>query len=411
MEYREHRGLALSEVGVGCYALAGAYGSVDRAGFTAMLCRAHDLGVTVFDTAGNYGDAEAVLGLAVRPFRDEVTLATKVGSPEGAPPSLRPQAVRAACRRSLGRLGTDRIDLLQVHFDDPDTPVEDTVAALEDLRDEGAVRFYGVGHLPTDRVARYLEVGDPFSILMELSAVTRDSRRTLLPLCSPGGPAAIAFSTTGRGLLSGTIGPGTTFEEGDIRNYDPLFRRARFASALRIADHLGAVARSLGKAPSQAAIAWVLAQPGVVCALTGSGRIDHLEENLGGSGWRLPETALAGLENLFADEEAGSADEERATVDAILAGPLPADPREAFKDLVYAAETAVALGAITEDAVRPAFFDLWPLQECLDGAGPALEEIRGKLRRLVPPPRPSPAWRQEREWLPGLPPGNVTPGV
>ena len=96
----------------------------------------------------------------------------------------------AACRRSLQRLGTDRIDLLQVHFDDPGTPVEETVAALEGLRAEGLIRHYGVGHLPAHRVARYLEVGEPFSILMELSAAARESRRTLLPLCGgarPGG--------------------------------------------------------------------------------------------------------------------------------------------------------------------------------------------------------------------------------
>ena len=159
MKYREHRGLSLSEVGVGGYALAGAYGPVDRGEFLTLLRRAHDCGVTVFDTAGTYGDAEVVLGEAVRPFRNEVLLATKVGSPEGAPPSLRPEAVGATCRRSLERLGTDRIDLLQVHFDDPTTPVEDTVAALEGLRDEGLIRHYGVGHLPAARVARYLEVG------------------------------------------------------------------------------------------------------------------------------------------------------------------------------------------------------------------------------------------------------------
>ncbi|MFH1329060.1 MAG: aldo/keto reductase [Actinomycetota bacterium] len=388
MEYREHRGLTLSEVGVGGYALAGAYGAVNRGEFLTLLRRAHALGVTLFDTAGNYGDAEAVLGEAVRPFRDEVILATKVGSPEGAPPSLRPVAVRAACRRSLERLGTDRIDLLQVHFDDPATPVEDTVAALEGLRDDGLIRHYGVGHLPAHRVARYLEVGDLFSILMELSAVARGSRRTLLPLCSESNPVAIAFSTTGRGLLSGTIGPGTTFEKGDIRHFDPLFQRARFASGLRVAAYFGSLARSLGMTPSQVAIAWVLAQPGVACALTGPRRLDHLEENLGGSGRRLPEVALAALEARFAEEEATLASEEGTTVDAILDDPLPADPAAAFRDLVYAIETAVGLGRVAEDAIRPVFFDLWPLQENLEGAGPALEGIRVALRRLIPSTRP-----------------------
>ncbi len=385
MEYREHRGLTLSAIGVGGYALAGAYGPVDRGEFLVLLRRAHDLGVTFFDTAGNYGDAEAVLGEAVRPFRNEVILATKVGSPEGAPPRLDREAVETACRRSLQRLGTDRIDLLQVHFDDPATPVEETVAALEGLRVAGLISHYGVGHLPAPRVARYLEVGQPFSILMELSAAARESRRTLLPLCGGAGPAAIAFSVTGRGLLTGTIGPNPTFEEGDIRNFDPLFQRARLASGRRIAEHLGSLARALGRTPAQVAIAWVLAQPGIACALTGPRRLAHLEENLGGSGWRLPTEALTDMETLFAQEDATLAGEEAATVDAILAGPLPLDSTAAFRDLVYAVETAVTLGRATEDAIRPAFFDLFPLQERLEGAGPALESIRARLRDVIPP--------------------------
>jgi hypothetical protein len=220
---------------------------------------------------------------------------------------------------------------------------------------------------------------------MELSAAARESRRTLLPLCRGAGPAAIAFSVTGRGLLTGTIRPNPTFEEGDIRNFDPLFQRARLASGRRIAEHLGNLARSLGRTPAQVAIAWVLAQPGVACALTGPRRLAHLEENLGGSGWRLPAEALADMETLFAREDATLAGEEAATVDAILAGPLPLDSTAAFRDLVYAVETAVTLGRATEDAVRPAFFDLFPLLERLENAGPALESIRARLRDVIPP--------------------------
>jgi aryl-alcohol dehydrogenase-like predicted oxidoreductase len=384
VEYRRQRDLTLSEIGVGAYALAGAYGPADPGKFTALVRRAHDLGVTVFDTAGSYGDAEVVLGAAVRPFRDEVVIATKVGSPEGAAPRLDPEAVRASCRRSLERLGTDRIDLLQVHFDDPATPVADTVGALERLREEGVIRHYGVGHLPAHRVAAYLEAGRPFSLLMELSAVARESRHTLLPLCGGNGPAALAFSVTGRGLLSGAIGPAPAFAPGDIRNFDPLFQRARFASGQRVAAHFSGLAGHLGRTPVQVAIAWVLAQPGVACALTGPRRAAHLEENLGSSGWRLPSEALAGMEALFAREDAALGADEAETVDTILDGPLPGDPNAAFRDLVYAIETAVGRGRVNEDAIRPAFFDLWPLQEALDGSGLQLEAIRRALRELIP---------------------------
>ena len=125
----------------------------------------------------------------------------------------------------------------------------------------------------------------------------------------------------------------------------------------------------------------------MACALTGPRRLAHLEENLGGSGRRLPAEALADLEALFAAEDAALAAEEATTVDAILDGPLPADPAAAFRDLVYAVETAVGLGRVTEDAIRPAFFDLWPLQDRLESAGPALEEIQTRLRGLIPSTR------------------------
>ena len=267
---------------VGGYALAGAYGAVDRESFIDLLRRSYDLGVTFFDTAGNYGDAEAVLGETVHPFRDEVILATKVGSPEGAPPCLDREAVEAACRRSLRSLGTDRIDLLQVHFYDPGTPVEETVAALEGLRAAGLIRHYGVGHLPGHRVARYLEVG---GALLHPDGTQRRGSGVAAHFA-----ASLRRDRTGRHrlqrhrarIVTGTIGPKPAFEQGDIRNFDPLFQRARLASGRRIAEHLGSLARALGRTPAQLAIAWVLAQPGIACALTGPRRLAHLEENLEG---------------------------------------------------------------------------------------------------------------------------------
>ena len=129
--------------------------------------------------------------------------------------------MRADCLRSLANLGADHIDLFPVHFGDPDTPIEETSGAPAALAEEGLIRWHRIGHLPPDRVAGYLEAGDPFSLLMELSAVARTSRETLLPLCADHGTAAIAFSTTGRSVLTGAIGPETAFPPEDIRGLDP----------------------------------------------------------------------------------------------------------------------------------------------------------------------------------------------
>jgi aryl-alcohol dehydrogenase-like predicted oxidoreductase len=384
MEYREHRGLAISEIGVGCYGISGAYGTQDPREFERTLRRAHALGVNFFDTADAYGDAERVLGQTLRPFRSEVYIATKVGLQEGLERNLSAAHVKRACEQSLKRLQTDHVDLYQVHFDDPGTPVAETVGALEELVREGKIRHYGVGHLPPPRVNAYLNTGHVFSILMELSAVARASRETLLPLCQAHGVGAIAFSVTGRGILTSKIQQGATFEAGDMRNVDPLFQRERFRSALRVAARLGELGQRYGKTPVQVAIAWVLSQPAIVCALTGPSTIPHLEENLGGSGWTLSPQDLHDLEQFLVAQDALLAERDTATVKHILSGPLPPDPDQAFKDLVYAVETAVSLELTTEAEVLPTFMTLYAMREALDeSATPRLDGVRRQLGKLI----------------------------
>lgn len=384
MNYRSHRNLKISEIGVGCYALSGAYGKVDFKQFQDMLCRAYELGVNFFDTAEGYGNAEKILGDTIKPFRDDVLLATKVGIREGIKPNLSKEYIEEACQSSLTNLKTDYIDLYQVHFDDPATPVKETVAVLDSLVDQGKIRYYGAGHLPKNRVRQYCELGTPFSILMELSAVTRKSREDLLPLCDTAQTAGIAFSTTGRGVLSGKYGPETVFEPDDIRNMDPLFQGARFQSALVIADKFAELGRKYSKTSVQVAIAWVLAQPNIICALTGSTKINHMEENLGGSGWSLSQTDLANLDAFFESEQQLLAEEEKARIKQILTKPLPKSPAQAFIDLVYVLETSHDLDLLEEQWVRQIFQELWPLQKILGEAyRPQLETIQKKLKSLI----------------------------
>lgn len=385
MQYRQHGGIELSEVGVGCYGLSGAYGPKDPGAYRRMLQRACELGVNLFDTADAYGPAEEVLGQAIAPYRDRVYIATKVGGKGGfRPGSLEREEVRRACEESLRRLQTDRIDLYQVHFDDPITPVAETVSALEELVREGKIRHYGVGHLPLDRVAEYLAEGHVFSVLMELSAVARQALGTLLPLCRQHGVGAIAFSVTGRGLLTGRYAAGHRFEAGDIRNFDPLFQRERCESGLRVASMLAEVGRRHGRTPAQVAIAWVLAQPGVVSALVGPSTVPHLEEDLGGSGWQLPPGELAEIDAFLAQEDAWLLEAQRGSVRRILSEPLPAEPAQAVSDLAYVLETAVVLGLAREEAVMPLFRALYPIWRAPGpGDRPALEDIQRQLAGLV----------------------------
>jgi aryl-alcohol dehydrogenase-like predicted oxidoreductase len=378
MQTRSHRGEAVSEIGIGCYALSGAYGPKEPAAFVPLLRRAYELGVTFFDTADIYGPAEEVLGRAVAPFREEVWLATKGGWGSEDKPDTSAQHLQAACESSLKRLQTDTIDLYQVHFDDGRTPVEETVDALERLQAAGKIRHYGVSHLPPARLERYLETGDVFTALVELSAVSRGAQERMLPLCREHDVGVIAHGVTGRGLLSGTIRPGHSFEEGDIRQLDPLFQRERFASGSRVLERFQALAARHGKTPVQAAIAWVLAQPGVVCALTGPSTMAHLEENVGGSGWSLSLEDMVELDRLFQREEEWMQQQQVRNIRAILSQDL--DPATAFTDLVYVLETLVEAELATEEDILPVFQRLWLLRGQQDAS--ALESMRALQEEL-----------------------------
>jgi aryl-alcohol dehydrogenase-like predicted oxidoreductase len=384
IKYRLHKEERLSEIGVGCYALSGVYGRKDPAEFQRMIRRAYELGVNYFDTAAAYGDAEQLLGTAVAPFRQEIFLATKIAAGADGTASLSRAAVCRSCEHSLARLQTEIIDLLLVHFDDPQTPVAETVAALDELVQEGKIRHYGVSHLPQERIAAYLQTGDVFAVMMELSAVARESAVRLLPLCRQYSAAGIAFSVTGRGLLTGRFQQETAFPPGDIRRLDPLFQRERLASARRVAGKLADLGQRYGKSPAQTAIAWVLAQPGIVCALTGPSKIAHLEENVGGSDWSLAAADQDELKQFLRGEDVWLAAAQRQSVTHILTTPLPADPQQAFVDLVYALETAVLLAIVTEADIMPLFQELFGLRQTLDDtAPPQLITIQQKLHNVV----------------------------
>jgi len=281
-------------------------------------------------------------------------------------------------------LQTDHIDLYQVHFDDPDTPVEETVGVLEELVSDGKIRHYGVCHLPLERVEAYCKAANIFSVLMELSAVARNSREKLLPLCRTYGVGAIAFSVTGRGLLTGRFQKRKVFESGDIRNIDPLFQRERFQSGLRVAEKLAKVGRGYRKTPAQVAIAWVLSQQEVICALTGPSTVAHLKENVGGSGWFLSSEDIKDLELFFKQEDVWLEREQRLSIRQVLSKTLPKESSKAFVNLVYVIETAILLDLTSEKEVLPIFQELYGIRKTLDeDARPKIENIRKQLRSII----------------------------
>ncbi|WP_203219035.1 aldo/keto reductase [Geoglobus acetivorans] len=376
--------MKISEIGIGTYALSGVYGAKDLEEFKRTIYRAHELGVNFFDTAEAYGNAEQILGEILKPFREEVYIATKVGVRGNIKPDLSRDYIRKACEESHRRLQTDYIDLYQVHFHDPATPIEETVEALEELVEEGKIRYYGVGHLPIDVTEEYCRLGKPFSVLAEFSAAARESYEKLLPLYKKYNLGIIAFSTTGRGLLTGKFKENQKFEPGDIRYLDPLFQRERFQHGLRIARKFAELGEKYGKTPVQVAIAWVLAHEGVICALTGPSTVEHLEENVEASEWEIPKEDLRELEEFFKREDEWLRQKQKESIKQILIRPLP-EPQKAFVDLIYVIETALSLGIIAEKEILPVFYELYGLRKELDkeGVGEKLKDIQARLRRVI----------------------------
>ncbi len=384
MNYKKYKHMEISQVGMGCYALSGAYGDTDPRAYKKVLEYAFELGVNYFDTAQSYGKiAERTLGEVIKPFREEVCISTKIGMKDGIIPSLSYDHVVKACHRSLETLGTDYIDFYLVHYADPNTPVQETVNALEDLKGDGKIIEYGLSHLSVEDVQDYIRKGDPGMAMMELSAVARTSRNELLPIYVKNNIGSAAFSVTGRGVLSGNYGKECVFQKGDIRSMDPLFHPSQLESALRVVERLKELGRKYDKTPVQTAMGWVLSQPGIVTALTGPSRKEHLEENVGASGWSINKEDLVALDEFFKDEDEYLAREEPLVIKEILTKPLPEDTSAALSDLVYSLECAVTNDIATEKEVLPIFYSLLELRNSGKLTSDKLTEIQSSIRQIL----------------------------
>lgn len=222
-----------------------------------------DAGITTFDTAEEYGvgHSERILGAALGDRRDEIVICTKVSWA-----NLRREKVIAACERSLANLGTDRIDLYQIHwpagtFGSDVVPIEETMGALFDLKRQGKIRAIGVSNfsLPELRAARAM--GPVDAIQPCYSLFFRHFERETLAYCEENGVSVLAYSPLAQGLLTGRFGPGTTFPEGDNRRDNKLFQGEAFERALAALAELRPIAERNGLTLGQLALAWLLQRP------------------------------------------------------------------------------------------------------------------------------------------------------
>ena len=293
----------ISKIGYGCYGFSGAYGDkLSEIEMIDIIQEAYKLGINLFDTASSYGNTEELLGKAVKPFRKEVAIITKVGLRAGGVADLSKDSLIASCENSLRGLKTDYIDSLQVHYDDPKTSIEETVDTLEALKQQGKILSYGVGHLPIDRIKQYLKTGNISMVLAEVNALNLKRYTELRAVQKEYDLGITAFSITGRGLLTGKINSTTKFTKGDIRQIDPLFRRSKLDIGVKIASKLGDIGNRYGLSPVQVAINWTLQNPGVISALTGPTKIRHIQENVEACKIRIDDSCIEEI-NTYLDQQ------------------------------------------------------------------------------------------------------------
>jgi aryl-alcohol dehydrogenase-like predicted oxidoreductase len=282
-------GPEVSALGYGCMGLSHGYGAVtDRAEAITLIRRAHERGVTLFDTAQVYGPFtnEDVLGEAVEPFRDEVVIATKFGftlpSPDGgAHLNSRPDYVRQSVEASLKRLRTDVIDLLYQHRVDPDVPIEDVAGVVKDLIAEGKVRFFGLSEAGVQTIRRAHAVQPVAALQSEYSMWWREPEQEILPALEELGIGLVPFSPLGRGFLTGTIDENTKFDSRDFRNKVPRFAEDARRANQALLEVLRGLADGKGATMAQVALAWLLAQKPWIVPIPGTTKLHRLEENLG----------------------------------------------------------------------------------------------------------------------------------
>ena len=266
-----------------------------------------DAGISWIDTAEVYGDghSEEVVGRAVNGRRDGVLLFSKVAPhPEGS--GFRPEEIGGACRGSLKRLGAEHLDLYQLHWPDPGVPVEDSWGAMAELVDEGLVRWIGVSNFDRELIERCLAIRHVDSLQQEFSMLAI-SDRDLIRWCGDTGVGVLSYGPLAYGLLTGSIGPDTTFEPSDLRSGDAqdemwtaFFAPGKLERGLAVVDAMRPIANELGVGLAQLALAWNHHQPGVTAAIAGSRNPDHVRQNAAAGDIDLSADVLRRLEDAVA---------------------------------------------------------------------------------------------------------------
>jgi aryl-alcohol dehydrogenase-like predicted oxidoreductase len=324
----EHRTLGesdikVSELAFGAWAIGGwQWGGADSKDAVNAIETAVDHGMTTIDTAAVYGFglSEELVGKAIKGKRDKVQILTKFGltwgekkgefffasqDNSGKDVDIYKYSSKAKvisdCDQSLKRLGTDFIDLYQIHWPDQTTPVSETMEAIEYLVKKGKIRAGAVCNYPQQLM---IEAGKTYRIAsnqVPYSMVNRSIENDIVPYCINNNIGILAYSPLQRGLLTGKIKHGHVFKEGDTRPGTIYYMEPNFSRIMKLIENLSEIASGLNVTLSQLVLNWTLRQPGITCALAGARNADQVLENVRAADFKLNNEEIARINNYLTD--------------------------------------------------------------------------------------------------------------
>jgi aryl-alcohol dehydrogenase-like predicted oxidoreductase len=300
--------LMVSPIAFGTWQLGGEWGKFDEQRAIEAIRHARGLGINFFDTAQAYGfgASERLLARALeeelQDAREDVVIATKGGLRPvdgGVERDSSPDFLRQGVEQSLEALGVDYIDLYQVHWPDPDTPLAETGAALAELRDEGKIRHIGVSNYSAEQMEELSQTVPVETLQPPYHLFAREIEDDVLPWCLDNDVGVLVYGPLAHGLLTGAIDEDTEFADDDWRSSSPQFSEANLTQNLEVVRQLTEVADELDCTLSQLAIAWTLVHPAVQVAIVGSRSPEHIEESVGALDVQLSDADLQRIETVM----------------------------------------------------------------------------------------------------------------
>jgi aryl-alcohol dehydrogenase-like predicted oxidoreductase len=308
MEYRKFgtTDLHVSPMGLGCMSMSGVYGPADDAESIATLHRAFDLGINFLDTSASYGNGHnhQLIAKAIKARREKIVIHSKSGSPRAPDASgLRggstPDYLMKTCEESLKRLGVDVLDIFCMSRVDPKVPIEESVAGMARLVEQGKVRYIALSEASATSIRRAQNVHPIVSLQMEYSLWSRDPEGGNIQACREFGMGFMAYSPLGRGFFAGAVHHLKDLADGDSRRAHPRFQLGNIEHNLELLAQFEALAKAKSVTPAQLALAWLMTQGADIIPIPSSKTRRHLEENLKAIDIKLTREDLARLDAIM----------------------------------------------------------------------------------------------------------------